>query len=186
MTITVKEAVLAAAQSLGIYEDVSQYVNGENNESGERYTALLLRCFRSVENELALDYLPLMAEEELVSATGEIAYQSLQQSAVKILCVEDEWGKSLKYKLFPEYVKTQAGKVKITYAYTPSEKDLEDVSDYQTGVSVRLFAYGIVAEYYLTTGETEAASAWDKKYKDAVRAAYRLRPCKKIQSRRWA
>ncbi len=185
MTITVRDAVLAAAQTLGISEEVSQYLDGEGSEAGERYAALLLRGFRSVENEMALDYLPLMAEEELVSATGEISYQSLQQSVARVLCVEDEWGRSLKYKLFPDYVKTKVGKVKITYAYTPSEKDFEGVSDYQTGVSVRLFAYGIAAEYCLATGDTEAASAWDKRYKDAVRAAYRLRPCKKIRSRRW-
>lgn len=39
--------------------------------------------------------------------------------------------------------------------------------------SPRLFAYGIAAEYCLACGLFEEAAVWDKKYKDALTAAYR-------------
>ncbi len=185
MTITVKDAVKRTARMLGIAEGVEQFLEGVASEVGERDTKLLLTCFQGVENELALDYLPLMAEEEILTATGLIRYAELEKTPVRILCVEDEWGKSVKYQLFPDYVKTGSGKVKLYYAYAPTQKSLEDNSEYQTEASERLFAYGMATEYCLAVGELAAAEVWDKKYKEAVRSAYRLRPCKRLRSRRW-
>ncbi len=185
MTITVKEAILAAAEYAGVKADVEKALSGEDSAVGARAAEILLACFQAVENELARDYLPLLAEDEVVTATGVVEYSALSRSPARILCVEDEWGQSQKYKLFPAHLKTKGGKVKVIYAYAPVAKGLEETSDYQTGVSVQLFAYGMAAEYFLATGETEAASAWEQKYKDAVRAAYRVQPCKRLRSRRW-
>ncbi len=186
MAITVKEAVLQTAQMLGISKGVNAYLDGEDDQKGEKDVGLLLAAFQKVENELALDYLPLMAEEELVTTTGCVSYDELNYPVARILCVEDEWGNSLKFQIFPSYMKTQTGKVKIIYAYAPEEKNIDGVSDYEIAVSLRLFTYGMATEYSLAMGELTAASVWDKKYKDAVQAAYRLRPCKKLRSRRWA
>ncbi len=185
MNITVRDAVLTAAEMLGLDESVRAYLDGESNPEGEEDTKRLLSCFQTVENELALDYLPLTAEEIVVTADGRIPYAQFTRSIAQVLCVEDEWGDSLKYKLFPAHLETQAGKVRVFYAYTPAKKTLEDASDFQTGASLRLFGYGIAAEYALAAGELTSASAWDVKYKNAIRAAYRIRPCKKIKSRRW-
>ena len=186
MTIYVREVLLLAANLLGIADGVLEYWGNPSAETaGRRDGELLLSCFQTVENELALDYLPLMAEDEVVTSTGSVKYTNLGKPAVRILCVENEWGEPLKYKLFSDRLETQSGKVKITYAYTPTAKTLDGVSEYQTAVSERLFAYGIAAEYSLAVGDTLTASYWDKKYKEAIRIAYRLRPCKKIRSRRW-
>ena len=181
----VKEVVMAAAVELGVADGVKKYLDGGVSETGEKDVGLLLTCFNLVENELALDYLPLIAEDELTSATGVVEYSVLANPVVRILSVEDEWENSVKFKLFPSYLKTQAGKVKITYTYTPSEKTIEDDSDYVTQVSVRLFSYGVAAEYLLAIGEFEQAAVWDRKYKEAIEAAYRMLPCKRIKSRRW-
>ncbi len=186
MTITVKDAMMSAAMLVGCGEEVKKALEGEGSEEGKRVAELLLQCFQRVENELALDYLPLLEEEELVTATGLIAYADLKKSAVRILCVEDEWGNSLKYKLFPTYLRTAAGKVKLVYAYTPEKKSTSGVSDYQTEASERLLSYGMAAEYSLVVGDLTAAGAWDKKYKEGVQAAYRIHPCKRLRSRRWA
>lgn len=182
--MTVKEIILAAAQELGLAEEVKGYLDGTSSD-GQDVTEALLRCFNLVENEVALDYLPLVAEEELETDTGAVFYSELSRAAVRIIKVTDGWGNEAEYKLFPEYLKTQAGKVKIRYTYTPREKTLEDSSDFLLYASVRLLAYGIAAEYSLSCGHFEDAAVWDKKYKDAVAAAYRGKPNKRIQSRRW-
>ena len=49
--ITVKEAVQAAAETLGLGEKVNAYLNGETSE-GQAETEHLTRCFSVVENEL--------------------------------------------------------------------------------------------------------------------------------------
>ncbi len=152
---------------------------------GKKLAEALLRCFNIVESELAVDYLPLFAEEEMETETGVVYYSELARSAVRVVKVTDAWGNETPFKLFPEYLKTQAGKVKIRYTYAPQEKTLDGSSDFLLYASVRLFAYGIAAEYSLSCGYFEDAAVWDKKYKDAIAAAYRKKPCKRIQSRRW-
>ena len=91
----------------------------------------------------------------------------------------------MKFSVFPEYLKTDVGKVKIRYTYTPEEKVIKDDSDYVLYVSQRLFVYGILAEYCLGEGMFEEAAVWDKKYKDAIRAACKAVPCTRIKSRKW-
>ncbi|MBQ8885814.1 MAG: hypothetical protein IJY62_05560 [Clostridia bacterium] len=182
--MTVKEVVLLAAEELGLGESVAAHLSG--GAEGERETAELLRAFNLVENEIALDYLPLYSEEEIESETGVIRFDGLSRAAVRILRVCDEYGNKLPFRLFPEWLKTQAGKVKIAYTYSPKEKGLEDKSDYVLQASPRLLAYGIAAEYSLTKGLFEEAAVWDKKYKDALTAAYRARPSRILRSRRWA
>ncbi len=183
--IKVRDAVLEAAQLLGIAEEVQTYLGGAATAAGQRDTDLLVGCFNRIENELALDYLPLTAEEEVVTATGVVEYAALNEKVVRVFCVEDEWGNSIKCRLFPSYLKTSAGKVKIIYAYAPTAKTISGESEYEIGVSLRLFAYGMAAEYSLTTGAPSSAGAWEQKYRDAVRAAYKTTPCKRLRARRW-
>ena len=182
--MTVKEIIIAAAAELGFGDEVRAYIDGTADE-GKTKTENLLRCFNLVENEVALDYLPLYAEEELETETGAVEYETLERPVVQVLAVEDEWGNSVKFKLFPKYLKTQAGKIKLRYTYMPAEKGLDEDSDFTLQASVRLFSYGVAAEYALANGLFEEAAVWDKKYKDAIAAAYRLRSAKKIRSRRW-
>ena len=146
----------------------------------------MLRCFNLVENEVALDYLPLYAEDETESETGTIAYSVLSKKAVRILGVRDEWGNKISFRLFPEFLRTAPGRVKIVYTYTPEEKGLEDSSDFILQVSPRLLALGMAAEYCLAGGLFEEAEVWDAKYRDALSAAYRSRPARVMRSRRWA
>lgn len=186
MKISVKDTVRATAQTLGIAESIESYLTGEEaGGEGEKIALFLVKCFNRVENELALDYLPLLAEDELISSTGAVAYKNLSCPAVRVLCVEDEKGNSMQYTLFPDRLETQMGKVKIIYSYSPAEKDLDGESDYQTAVSERLFVYGMAAEYLLAEGDLQGASLWDKKYKEAIAAAYKIRPVKRLRSRRW-
>lgn len=182
--ITVKETIIAAAQLLGIADEVNDYLESVD-DTGRVETKKLLQCFNLVENELALDYLPLQVETELETTTGAIYYNELPKNVVRILKVKDEWDNSVPFKLFPEYLKTQSGKVRILYSYTPDNKELEDCSDFTLYASVRLFAYGMAMQYSLAGGLFEEANVWQQKYKNALSKAYRSAPSKNIRSRRW-
>ena len=185
--MTVKEIILAAANELGVAGEVEPFVMGESTdtEAGAKVKALL-RCFNLVENEVALDYLPLLAEEELLSETGVVYYSSLSREAARVIGVWDEWGNAVPFTLFPDYLKTQPQKVLVRYTYLPREKTLADESDFTLNASVRLFAYGVAAEYALASGLFQEAAIWEKKYKDAIKAAYSSKPARRIRSRRWA
>ena len=182
--ITVKEGVIAAAEVLGFGERVKAYLDGESQD-GKTETEALIRCFSTVENELALDYFPLTAEETLQTQTGAVYFSEFSRSAVRVLKITDEWGNSVPFKLYPDYLKAQSGLLHIVYCYTPQEKSIQDSSDFTLFVSVRHFAYGMAAEYALSVGLFEEAAVFSKKYKDAIAASYRLSPSKKIRARRW-
>ena len=185
--MTVKEILLAAACLLGMEKEMQDFLSGvSTDENVEANANALLHCFNLVENEIALDYLPLLAEEEIESETGVIYYSSLSREAVRVLAVRDEWGNEAPFTLFPEYLKTQPGKVCVRYTYLPKEKTLEDKSDFTLNASVHMFSYGVAAEYALANGLFEEAAVWDKKYKDAIKAAYCSKPPRRIRSRRWA
>ncbi len=182
--MTVKEIILTAAEMVGCAEKVRVYL--ENGSDGEGEVNTLLRCFNLVENELALDYLPLFAEDELETDTGTVYFSLLSKSAVRIVGATDEWGNKLSFTLFPDRIRLQPGRVKITYTYTPQEKDINGEADDNRKASVRLFAYGVAAEYCLATGLYEESGVWEKKYKQAIEGAYRSSIGRKINSRRWA
>ncbi len=180
----VQEVVMTAAMELGIADDVRSYLDA-GNEVGKKQAELLLECFNLVENELALDYLPLCAEDTVDSASGKISYLMMRYAPVRVIKVTDEWGNSTAFSIFPDYLSTQPGRVKISYTYTPEKKTMTDKSDFEMQVSVRLMAYGVAAEYALATGLFEEAAIWDKKYKEAIKATYTTQPCRRIESRRW-
>ncbi|MBQ8292099.1 MAG: hypothetical protein IJX88_06330 [Clostridia bacterium] len=183
--MTVMECIEAAATELGIGQRTREYLEGVSTE-GEEEAKTLLKCFNLVENELALDYLPLFAEEDISTDTGAVFYSALERAPVRIVRITDEAGESLPFTVFPEYFKAAAGRLTVRYAYTPTEKTFTDESDFKLFASVRLFAYGMAAEFLFLSGAFEEAAAMDKKYKEAIAAAYRSKPSRRLASRRWA
>lgn len=181
----VKDVILKAAAEIGVLEQATaSFAGGTANTDKE--TATLLRCFNLVENEVALDYLPLRAEDILESPLGVVRFAELSNTPARILSVTDEWGNPLKFKLFPDFLKTQAGKIVVLYTYSPKEKTADEDSDFSLFVGERALAFGVCAEYFLACGLYEQAAVWDAKYKDALKAAMRSQKNRVISSRRWA
>lgn len=180
----VKEIVLAAANALGLEEGVALYFAGSDT-SFQREGERLLECFNLVENELALDYLPLYAEDVFETKTGRLEFAAFKFAPVRIVRVMNQEGESVRFSVFPEYVKTEVGKWTVRYTYTPETKLIGGESDYVLQVSQRLLVYGVLAEYCLGEGMFEEATIWDKKYKEAVKCACKSIPCTRLKSRRW-
>ena len=182
--MTVKEVVSLAAELIGVGEVLQAHFTAASEE-GARIEEKLLQCFRVVENEVALDYLPLVAEDEIDSKTGAVFFSALTKNAVRVLKVTDESGDSVPYEVYPKYVKTLPGKLTVRYAYAPEKKDLTNDVEAHSSVSVRLLAYGIASAYCLNEGLYAEAAIWEKRYKQAVVAAYKASPAKVMRSRRW-
>ena len=185
MKITVKEAVRAAARALGIEDGVEAYLQGNETNLGERDTNILVESFNRVENDLALEYLALTIEEPISTVSGVIPYSLFTSPFIRILDVKDANGNSVKYKLFPDRLETQAGKVTVFYVFAPTEKTLEDEGEYEKSIVSRVFLYGMASEYCLMAGEMENADAWNSKYQETLRLIYQKRTSKRMQARRW-
>lgn len=190
----VKEILSQAAFLLG-ENALSEYIrrgadasaSEEEKKELAKKTDFLLRCYNIVENEIALDYLPLTAEEYVVGGTDRIQYTSFSRTPVSVISVTDERGNKLPYTVFPEYLSVpDAGTAVVTYSYAPEQKALSGQTDYGAGLPERLFAYGVACEACVIGGAYDEATAWDKKYKDALMSAHSRNRPKVIRSRRWA
>ena len=182
--MNVEEIVLSAAKLLGIYDGVCAFYYDDNEEL-EREAKLLLSCFNLVESALALDYLPLHAEEVLRTSTGKMDFSSFAYAPIRIVKVTDANGNAEPYTLYPKYLKVRAGEWIVTYTYTPKPKEFEEESDYGIMGANHLFVYGVMAEYCLSEGRLEEAAMWDKKFKEAIESIYHTSSCQRLSSRRW-
>ncbi len=183
--MTVREVVMRAAEELRIVTEVANYFDGVDLR-GEEKAKLLLTCFNMVESELALDYLPLTAEEKINSISGQIQYSQLKNAPVRIVQVRNANGEAIEFKLFAQYLQAQKGALTVVYTYTPAEKDIHGDCAFPAHIAGRLMVYGIAAEYAMAMGEFSESALWDKKYKDAIEAAYEMKSGGKMPSRRWA
>lgn len=183
--MTIKDVLSQAAFLLGKDELVS-YLKGENGyESQASEAAALLKCYNIVENEIALDYIPLTAEQTVSVLAGKIYYTVLTHTPVSVLSVTDTYGNKLPFTIYPEYVQTKSGARVIDYTYAPTAKTLTGNCEYGNRVSLRVFAYGVACEYCLINGRYEEALVWDRKYKDALLCVAALNRPHIVRARRW-
>lgn len=182
----VRDVLINVRELLNLPIDVHYNITGEAfGSAGQEEVNTLVRCFNAVENELAVDYLPLYQEDTVQTDTGAIFYTDFSRRPVRIAEVRDENGNAVKYKIFPQYLKTQKGKTVIRYSYAPEEKFLYSDSEYSLEIAQRLLEFGIATEYCLMRGMFEEASVWEKKYKQALKTAYKAYPSVILRSRRW-
>lgn len=184
--MTVEEVVITAAKLLGIEREVALYIN-ENANAGKDKAERLLTCFNLVESELALDYFPLFEKERCVVQKGKVAYEQFSQTPLRVSAVLDELANAVSFKVYPTELRVDSSlqNVVVEYAYLPLEKNLRNESDYQSGVSVGLAAYGVAAEYSAMLGLYAESAFWKKKYKEAIAAAFKMKRGGRVQSRKW-
>lgn len=184
--MTVKNILSLAAANLGREDLVAAVYDCAQEPWGE--VASLLRCYNLVENEIALDYFPLKTEETLVSCGSVIPYARLQHAPVTILSVTDENGNAENFEVRPARIVLTGcknRKLKVVYTYSPAEKLFTDCCELGGKISARLLSFGVACEFCLTNGQFAEAAAWEKKYREALRAANTTRRPLSVRSRRW-
>ena len=182
--MTVRETVLHAAKILGIEEGVAAYFDGEGNEM-QAQAERLLSAFHLAECSLALDYVPLHAEDEVYAMSGRVDFSALENSPVRILGVTDIHGEPIAYTLYSKYLKTASGVVRVRYTYTPKVKELDEECEFSSLCSDSIVVYGLLSEYCLGEGLVSEAAEWDRKWKDLIATIYHTEKCKRFSSRRW-
>ena len=179
----VKEIVALAAANMGREDLIAEINDLAGEPTGELDS--LLRCYNLVENEIALDYFPLKKQESFSAAGGRIFYTQFSCAPVDIKKVAADDGRPLPFEIYPEYVAVAGGEVTVTYTYSPAEKKWGDESEFSGKISDRLISYGVACEFCLSRGMFSQAAMWEKKYRDALRAANVIRGKLSVRSRRW-
>lgn len=189
--MTVKEVITLAAGCLSREDLIPAFDKNEGELSKEEKLELdsLIRCFNFVENEVALDYCALKKEEVVEVTENKIFYTEFSSAPFnirKVIC----GGDLARFSAYPAYILLSdgwQGSALVVYDYIPSTKtSLNEESEFgDRGISARLLAYGVAAQYCIVNGETGHAATWDKKFRDALRAKNMLRRTLSVRSRRW-
>ena len=178
--MTVKEVVALAAGCLGREDLLSALDKGEDEISEEEKLECdaLLRCYNFTENEVALDYCPIRREERVEITENKIYYTEFSQAPVnirKVVC----GGYLARFVTYSAYIlmsDDRQGSALVVYDCIPCTKNaFDEQSEFseESGVSARLLAYGVAAQYCLVNGENGRAALWDKKFRDALRSEER-------------
>lgn len=180
----VKDIVKRAAKNLG-REDLFDVLDADGT-AGE--AGALIDCYNLVENEIALEYLPLKAEETFTPAEGGVVYTRFSHAPINVIKVLDERGTRVDFTLFPALLRLPegVGTVRVQYAYAPAKKGLSDESEFTEKISERLLSYGVASEFCLMRGQYSEAAVWERKYREALRAACSSSGTLRIRARRWA
>ena len=186
--MNVKDIISAAATLLS-REDICTYLTegtAEDLTPTQKDTDIILRCFNLVENEIALEYKPLIFRESITSADGIINFDTLEKPILDVVRIEDESGNKINYKLYHTYLKTKPENCIIYYSYIPEKKQIGGVSDYtDSDMPQRVIAMGIACEFSLISAMYDEAVMWDKRYKDSLERICSKKIKKVMPARRW-
>lgn len=183
----VKRVLSLAAENLG-REDLVHALNDCAGEpSGE--LASLLRCYNLTENEIALDYFPLKKQERLTVFSGEIAFSRFSLAPVTVYGVQDKRMRPVPFEMRPARLlvvgQKDGDELTVTYSYSPREKGIDSCSEFGGKISARLLSFGVCFEFCLSCGQFSEAAVWEKRYREAIRAADTERRSLRLRARRW-
>ena len=184
--VTVRDVIALAAANMG-REDLAAAVNSQSEQPSEE-TESLLRSYRLVENEVALDYFPLKAKETFNIGKGKLPYADFSNAPVNVTRVTGAGGEELAFEYYPDHLRLPEktrGSVTVEYSFAPAEKGLGDATSFPDKISARLLAAGVCAEFCLSRGQFAEAAVWEGRFYDALRAASIPRRRVTVRSRRW-
>lgn len=149
----------------------------------------ILRCANIVVKEIASDYLPLTAEEQVEVKDGKISYDLLSRRALEVLSVKDVKTdvKSL-FRHTPsclELVNKDVKKANVKYNYMPADAGVDDECPISPLVSAKTVAMGVCSEFCLIEGMYEQSVMFSDRYKEDLRSAVRKKGEIRIKPRRW-
>ncbi len=182
MSVTVREVLGLAAAHAG-RGDLESVLS----DAGNADTVELLRCYNVVENEVALDFYPVSRTQTFTPEKGIVPVTAFERQPVNVLRVTDGKGRRLPFSTAAEFVRTESGgEVEIEYTYAPEKKKVGENSEFGDKISARLLSYGVASVYLLSRGSAAEAAEWERRYREALRAAGICRRTLSVRSRRWA
>ena len=119
---TVKNVVRLAASLLGILDKLDAYLAGTVSDEGQAIVETMVGCFNIIENELAVDYLPLVYQDVIETQNGCIEYSNLSKDVAYVIAVFDPQGEYLDVKRLTTKILLEPGTYTIRYAALPTRE----------------------------------------------------------------
>lgn len=145
----------------------------------------LVKCFNLVLNEIASEYLPMVKVEKVKAKGDMIEFSKLNLRPCDIVYVKDSLGGNVQFRVFDQFLLIDKQDCEVEVCYNAYPNDLSFYQEIDTKLSERVYAYGIVREYYFIQTLYEDAKVWDERFKNALAAADRKKGETVLPRRRW-
>lgn len=171
------EKMLVRLDKVGDYDLDAEIIDTEI------YT--MVKCVNMAIAEIATDYLPVRCLETVEPINGIIALDSLKNRLIKVVNIK-VGDSEIKWKIYPEFIKVDSvNKCVIDYCFLPNQAELNGKVCLPAQVTSDLISYGALAEYCLINGRYEDSMIYDRRYKDSLREACRIKKEIRIKARVW-
>ncbi len=143
----------------------------------------LIKCFNLVRNEIVSEFIPIVKMERFVCDNGRINFNQFNGKVIDILSVKDKFGNNVRFKICDDFIEFDGKDVCVWYNASADELDKDD--RFFSTISERVYAYGIVREYYFIQTLYEDAKVWDERFKSSLQAFERKKGGTELPRRRW-
>lgn len=180
----VKDIIIMACEFLDNQQLAKKLSAGEG--LSEEETAMVsesVACFNLVREEISTQILPIMKVDKLKTSNLKISFDDLSAFPVSILAVKDCFGRSIKHRVIEDGIIAFANEVEIWYTACPEKLDLSE--EFSSTLPERVYAYGIVREYYIKKALYKDAEVWEERFKNSIELLGNRKSGRTIARRRW-
>lgn len=165
--MTVKEIVALCSKMADLEVDESCFSDGGAPDEKAQKLALCCNC---VLEQLYCDFATALKTCRVTSRNGVIDVKPLRLN--RVISLADACGNNAPYRYTQDGIAVADGEYILTYALLPQKADWNDeVSFPSPRITQRIFAYGVISEYFFQIGDFSAAEIWETRYKDALHSS---------------
>lgn len=168
-----KDILKLSATLLGL-DDVIEHLKSGSSVSQETQNKIddLITYLNYTLREITKEYFPLKHTEITKSDNQcQIFFTNLSETAISIKDIKDQFGNSVTFNLYPEFIKLgfPNSNYTIEYNYVPkSVKNINDTLTLPLGLEMFSVCYGIASEYALSRLLYSEAEMWESKFKNSL------------------
>lgn len=152
-------------------------------EDEEKMVEELIDCLNLVNEEISTEVLPIVKVEKIRTENFKIPFSAFSFAPVSILAVKDCNGRTVRHKVFADYVVALGGEVEVWYSVRPELLSAD--SNVNSTLPERVFAYGVAREFYIKKGFYNDAEVWDGRFKNSLEMLSNKKSSFQMAGRRW-
>lgn len=179
----VNDVIKQVATYLQLANVMSADLTSESLDSQtQKDVNLILSSVNEVLSEIATEYLPLIANEEVTIQNGEFDLTTLSKPFHKLVKVRT----TKKYAVDFETLKIENGTYKLEYCFLPEIAEIgDDIVGFDTKLTTYSLSFGVAAEFCMISGNYSEAEMWSSKFENAMQAISKPHKTFMLKKRRW-
>lgn len=150
-------------------EELASLMRTENptltDEQQEKIDSMT-RSFNLVYEEIASQYLPIIAKQKVETKGGRVDFSQLTGGVIDIVEVRDSHNRKIRFRKFNDYFVTLANEVTVLYKIKPNAFTLG--GEFSSTLPERVFAYGVAREQLYLLGVSDEGDIYDNRFKDSL------------------